>query len=87
MFLWWDLEDRDDSCSATWKLYMHVCADFGAAGAPETWNRHFVEVLLGVARSENVLTLPMAVHVDNMGLIGPSGTEVATDAMGDELTL
>eukprot|EP00965_Chrysotila_dentata_P016112 533919-Pleurochrysis_carterae.AAC.1 len=29
----------------------------------------------------------MAVHVDDMGLIGPPGTEAATDAMGDELTL
>eukprot|EP00965_Chrysotila_dentata_P168191 5554375-Pleurochrysis_carterae.AAC.1 len=35
----------------------------------------------GVARSENVLTLPMAVHFDDTGLIGPPGTEVATDAM------
>eukprot|EP00965_Chrysotila_dentata_P063717 2111452-Pleurochrysis_carterae.AAC.1 len=63
MFHWWDLEDRDDADSAAWKPYMHVFADFGAAGAPgRTWNRFFVEVLLGIARSENVLTLPMAVH-------------------------
>eukprot|EP00965_Chrysotila_dentata_P071502 2362125-Pleurochrysis_carterae.AAC.1 len=38
VFHWWDLEDRDDSCFATWKLYMHVYADFWAAGAPGTWN-------------------------------------------------
>eukprot|EP00965_Chrysotila_dentata_P168677 5570872-Pleurochrysis_carterae.AAC.1 len=42
-FHWWDLDDRDDSASAVWKLYMHTCADFGAAGAPGTWNRFFVE--------------------------------------------
>eukprot|EP00965_Chrysotila_dentata_P231170 6198193-Pleurochrysis_carterae.AAC.1 len=29
----------------------------------------------------------MAVHIDDMGLIGPLGTEAATDAMGDEVTL
>eukprot|EP00965_Chrysotila_dentata_P010366 337624-Pleurochrysis_carterae.AAC.1 len=69
LFHWWDLEDRDNADSAACKLYMHVCADFGAAGAPGTWNRFFVEVLLGIAGSENVLTLPTAVHVDDMGLI------------------
>eukprot|EP00965_Chrysotila_dentata_P254312 6211830-Pleurochrysis_carterae.AAC.1 len=60
MFHWWDLESGDDVFSAEWKLYMHVCADFGAAGAPGTWNRF---LLLGIARSENALKLPLAVHV------------------------
>eukprot|EP00965_Chrysotila_dentata_P060291 1998651-Pleurochrysis_carterae.AAC.1 len=87
MFHWWDLESGDDVFSAQWKLYMHVCADFGAAAAPGTCNRFFVDVLLGIARSENVLTLALAVHVDDMGLIGPPGFEMATDAMGNEFTL
>eukprot|EP00965_Chrysotila_dentata_P002732 88832-Pleurochrysis_carterae.AAC.2 len=46
------LEDRDDADSAAWKFYLHVSADFGAAGAPATSKRFFVDVLLAIARSE-----------------------------------
>ena len=42
----------------------------GAAVMPGTWHIFFEQVVLGIARSEAVLTLPLAVHVDDTGLIG-----------------
>eukprot|EP00965_Chrysotila_dentata_P166003 5481056-Pleurochrysis_carterae.AAC.3 len=56
MFHWWDLDEGDDADSAAWKLYMHGCANFGAAGMPGTWNKFFVEVLLGVARDRRMFS-------------------------------
>ena len=53
-------------------LYVHLNADFGTRGLPGTFKIFFVDVLLNMARSELMLTLPMAVHVDDTGLIGSS---------------
>lgn len=53
------------------RLLMHVGGDFGAAGMPGTFKRFFVDVVVQMARSVQVLTLPMPVHVDDCGLIGP----------------
>ena len=52
-------------------LFMHVCADFGAAGLPGTFKIFFVDVVQGMARSANVLTKPFPTYVDDCGLIGP----------------
>ena len=70
MFHWYDLDEDDDNDSAQWSLYMHVCGDFGAAGLPGTWKIFFSDVIVGVARSESVLTLPLCVYVDDTGAIG-----------------
>ena len=51
-------------------LFLHLFADFGAAGVPGTFKIFFSDVVVGIARSERVLTLPMPVHVDDMGIIG-----------------
>ena len=40
-------------------IYVHLTADFGAAGVPGTWKVFFTDVIVGVARSEQVITLPM----------------------------
>ena len=50
-------------------LFRHVCGDFGTAGMPGTFKRFF-DVVVGMARSVHVLTLPMAVYVDDCALIG-----------------
>lgn len=52
-------------------LYMHLCCDFGTRGMPGTFKIFFVDVLVQTARSEMVLTLPLVVHVDDCGSIGP----------------
>ena len=49
---------------------MHLNCDFGTRGLPGTFKIFFVDVMMGMARSELFLTLPMAVHVDDTGLIG-----------------
>ena len=69
LFHWWDVEAPDDDLHAKWCLYVHVCGDFGAAGLPGTWKVFFSDVIVGVARSEGVLTLPMVVYVDDTGTI------------------
>ena len=52
-------------------LYLHTCADFGAAGTPGTFHLFYVRCVCQMARAEQVLTLPMAVYVDDNCLMGP----------------
>jgi hypothetical protein len=66
-------------------LYVHLTADFGAAGVPGTWKVFFTDVIVGVARSELVITLPMPVYVDDCALIGAVASMV--DAEGVKLRL
>ena len=51
----------DESSSTAMHLFMHVCGDFGAAGMPGTFKIFFSDVVVGMARSVNELTLPMPV--------------------------
>ena len=62
--------------SATQQLYMHVTGDFGTAGMPGCFKIFFVDVVVNMARSFAVLSLPMPVFVDDVGLIGPDSDEV-----------
>ena len=52
-------------------LFMHLTGDFGTRGMPGTFKIFFVDVVCQMARSEMVLTLPMAIYVDDIGLVGP----------------
>ena len=52
-------------------LFGHVTGDFGTRGFPGVFHKFF-SVFQAMARSVQVLTLPMAVHVDDCGLIGCS---------------
>ena len=56
-------------------LYLHVFADFGAAGTPGTF-KIFFDVVIQMARSESVLTLPMTVFVDDLQSFGPERERV-----------
>ena len=76
MFHWWDVDEPDDDEHARWCLYVHLTGDFGAAGLPGTWKIFFSDVVVGLARSEHVLTLPLALYVDDAGLIGPDRRKV-----------
>jgi hypothetical protein len=57
-------------------LYLHMFGDFGAAGMPGTFKIFFVDVVLQMARSELVLTLPLVVYVDDLGMVGKPHMQV-----------
>ena len=57
-------------------LFANIFGDFGAAGMPGTFKRFFVDVVVQMARSMHVLTLPMPIYVDDCALIGPCPDEV-----------
>ena len=69
--------------SSLWCLYVHLFAGFGMASLPGIWKIFFSDVVMGMARSEEVLDLPTPIHVDDVALIGPEGPEV--DRQGDAL--
>ena len=56
-------------------LYAHLFADFGAAGVPGTFKLFFTDCVVGIARSEQILTLEMPIYVDDMAPIGPTKDE------------
>ena len=58
------------------RLLVHTCGDFGAAGMPGTFKIFFADVVVGMARAAAVLTLPMAIYVDDCSLIGENQKQV-----------
>ena len=72
-WLWWFMlhrvilpsnRNRDTLC-------MHTHGDFGTRGMPGCFYIFYSCVVVGMARSEMVLTLPMVIYVDDNALIGP----------------
>ena len=61
-------------------LFCHLTGDFGTRGMPGVFKIFFVDVLMNMARSAMVLTLPCPVFVDDLSLIGPVG-ELVVDEM------
>ena len=51
-------------------LFVHLFGDFGTRGMPGTFKIFLVDVVVQMARSEMVLTLPMTVYVDDAALFG-----------------
>jgi hypothetical protein len=72
-FVWYNPYDHQDPAEY---LFASLCADFGTRGAPGAFKILFADVLVGVARSELIITLPMPIHVDDFGLIGSSAAVV-----------
>ena len=72
LFWWFDVSGE----SREMWLYAHLNGDFGASGLPGTWKLFFTDVMVGVARSEGVLTLEMPVFVDDCSLIGEHAQHV-----------
>lgn len=68
LFRWFDVGDES---SLTLFTFCHIFGDFGTRGLPGTFKIVLVDVVVQMARSEMVLTLPLAVYVDDTGLIGP----------------
>ena len=73
LFRWFGEED------GVTHLMVHTCGDFGAAGMPGVFKIFFVDVVVGMARAASVLTLPMAIYVDDCGLIGSSQEQVDSE--------
>jgi len=67
LFVWFNPYDESD---ADEYLYSSIFADFGTRGAPGAFYMLFAQVLVGTAKSEGVVGLPMAIHVDDFSLIG-----------------
>ena len=61
------------------RLLMHLFADFGTRGMPGVFKLLYKDMLLGMARSVNVLTMPMVVWVDDCGLIGAARRRCDTE--------
>ena len=59
-------------------LFVHLFGDFGTNGMPGTFKIFLVDVVVQMARSEFVLTLPMVVYVDDAALVGDNAAD--TDA-------
>ena len=54
---------------------MHLHGDFGAASMPGTWYIFFSEVVVPMARAAGVLTVPVAVYVDDVAVIAPTAAQ------------
>ena len=88
LFIWYSINGSDDDCSTKEYLFMHVNGDFGAAGLPGSFKLFFTDAVCGMARSEEVLTLPLVVYVDDLALCGPHRAEVnAEGARFDDFLL
>ena len=70
----WALTDGDDE-----DLLVHTMGDFGSRGLPGTFKIFLVDVVVQMARSEFVLTLPLVVYVDDAGLIAEHKELVDTE--------
>ena len=79
-FTWYNLEDDDDDNEY---LYANLFADFGSRGAPEAFRTLFVEVILGIARSEEVVNLcrEVPIHVDDFCFIDAAASVADGDMM------
>ena len=78
LFQWFSV--AENAVPTDWCLYVHIFAGFGMAGLPGVWKILFQDVLLGMARSEQQLTLPVPVFVDDAAIIGADPQQVDAEA-------
>ena len=76
LFQWFDVEAEQRGEVPGWSLFVHLFAGFGMSGLPGVWKILFQDVVVGMARSERQLTLPMPVFVDDAAVIGSTESEV-----------
>jgi hypothetical protein len=83
-WLWWFMLFRVTLPSNRHRdtLCMHLFGDFGARGMPGVFNIFYEKVVIPMARSEMVITLPMVVYVDDNGMMGPEAARADAE-MGD----
>ena len=51
------------------RLLSYLCPGFGMAGLPGVWTILFTHCLMGMARSDNVVDLPVVIHVDDVAIV------------------
>ena len=79
LFQWFDVGASGNG-EPDWCLFVHLFAGFGMAGLPGVWKILFQDVLLGMARSEQQLTLPVPIFVDDAAIIGSDAGQVDAEA-------
>mgnify|MGYP003340926714 CR=1 FL=1 len=72
IFRWFESRDPTEH-PADHHAFAHIFGDFGTRGLPGTFKIFLVDVVVQMARSEMVLTLPLRVYVDDAALIGREG--------------
>ena len=84
MLFCWEYVGGEDTMDTDnmWCLYCHIFAGFGMAGLPGVWTILFTHCLMGVARSENVVDLPLVIHVDDVAIIAACKDIVDTQSEG-----
>ena len=77
-WLWWFFLFRVPLASNAGRdtLCAHMFGDFGTRGMPGCFYIFYVRVVIPMARSERVVTLPIAVHVDDNAMIGAVAARV-----------
>ena len=72
-WLWWFMLHRVSLPSNAGRdtLCMHIFGDFGTRGMPGCFFIFYVKVVIQMAKSELIITLPITIYVDDNGLIGP----------------
>ena len=81
LFMWFDVDAAEVSDADRMMLFCHICGDFGAAGLPGAFKLFFSDCVVGMARSELIVTLPLVVYVDDTGSIGPDAALVDAEAI------
>lgn len=78
MFRWYG---QTEETKHEMHLYVHLFADFGCAGVPAIFDV-FMRVVIGMARHAGALTLPHAIHVDDMAIAGANEDNVNHEQLG-----
>jgi hypothetical protein len=77
-WLWWFMLFR--AClpgnSRQAMLCMHTHGDFGTRGMPGCFYIFFVRVVIPMARCEMIISLPLAIYVDDCAMCGPAKIEL-----------
>jgi hypothetical protein len=84
LFMWYDVDLPLEKQTEANVLYCHLFADFGTVGCPDEWFEFF-NVILDLARMENVLRSPLVLYVDDLSHIGDSDCAARLDEEGEEL--
>ena len=56
-------------------LFMHVHGDYGHAALPGTWYLFLTQVVVQMAKAVGVLTVPVAVFVDDLAIVAPTASQ------------
>ena len=70
-----------DETATEESLFVHLFGDFGTSGMPGTFKIFLVDVVVQMARSEFIISLPLIVYVDDAALFGPIPVEADAEML------